>query len=213
LSEGTVVGEHSASGTFDTGTVTVPPLYGGAVSSPHGWTAIGGYLDSFSAGIAVSSSHPHGSVDGDGHVVSSPTDMALYLNGTTRFTGDAGMLAVKLTGYSEWNYSGSEQALLVTLTDTTTGTVLMRSDIAYDWEGASSERAAITEIDVDPSHEYSVNFSGFVHAFDSKYASLFASVEFAETQAASPVPDGGGTLFLLSLAALVFVARPRAQSS
>lgn len=169
---------YHTSGTFDYSTPNALPFSVTERSSPHEWSWASVTLDRWSFAME-GGSIPGSSVQGD-ILASGINQMTMYAEGISPFRPTEDQFSFNMSGYGFWNYSPSEQYLLVSLRDVATGTNVMTwnalSEFAFDWPVETNTYS----VHVDPTREYAFDMEGYLTAFSSKDANFWVEVTIPE---------------------------------
>jgi hypothetical protein len=189
---------YHVSDSFSSTRTDGQPLSTFVQSNPHQWNSASCSLDSFDLSMSANSAAWNPFYGGP----SSGTSIGINAVGTTLFHVASTKLAITLNAYSFWDYFPFEQDMQVILRDVTTSATLLNVD--HLDEPNENRISASYNLDVDPSHEYEFTISGWIGAYDAKYANMSAQVQIGET-----IPDSGMTLVLLagSLSALLWAKK------
>ena len=127
----------------------------------------------------------------------SGTFIDTWVTASTTFSVEGSQLAVHLTGNSYFNYSLNEQDMhfaLVDLTASSTMISVANMFLEGHWD-------ATYDFNVDPSHEYALQFSGWMAAWDAKEVTMNFDVQLGDSYPPpQSVPDSGSTWLSLAIA-------------
>lgn len=194
---------HSASNTFQHITTSDPGLSASASSSPFGWGNAAAALGPFSLNLQADSAPASIAYDW-GMGCLGPTWINIFATATTRFQAAGSILEIAWSGFADFNYLSTEQEVRLSLRDVTRSASLLDLTASSDWlpwrEGGFN---GVYQVAMAPGHEYELALSGWITAWDAKYATLNTQTEI------TVIPEPASVLLLLAAAFCLSVLRHR----